>query len=132
MFTAMYLMQGMSQKDVLMTPIPLYHLLGGISGVGLSFCFGIPQVIIKRFSASRFWKDCVRYDVTVCSQMVTRFFPRNILYLVCLMVLMHRQIICFMSFRFVNISGKSSATYTISLNVQKRNSTIFVSSSEMG
>uniref|UniRef100_A0A0X3NLB8 Long-chain-fatty-acid--CoA ligase n=1 Tax=Schistocephalus solidus TaxID=70667 RepID=A0A0X3NLB8_SCHSO len=53
------------QDDVVYTPLPLYHTAGGILGSGLPLLHGIQQVIRPRFSASQFWSDCIRYDVTV-------------------------------------------------------------------
>nr|VZI24157.1 unnamed protein product [Spirometra erinaceieuropaei] len=55
----------MRQDDVVYTPLPLYHTAGGILGSGLPLLHGIQQVIRPRFSASQFWSDCIRYDVTV-------------------------------------------------------------------
>ncbi|XP_035715999.1 long-chain fatty acid transport protein 4-like isoform X2 [Folsomia candida] len=53
-------------RDVLLTPIPLYHVQGGLLVVGLPLYHGVPQVIIRKFSASNFWKQCVKHDVTCC------------------------------------------------------------------
>lgn len=36
-------------------------MLGG----GQAFCFGVCMVVKKKFSASNFWKDCIKYKVTV-------------------------------------------------------------------
>ncbi|CAL8118521.1 unnamed protein product [Orchesella dallaii] len=69
MFSALYIFQDIRPDDVLMTPIPLYHAQGGMIGVGLAFCHGVTQVIVRKFSASGFWKQCVKYDVTVCQYM---------------------------------------------------------------
>lgn len=65
MFSAMYIFQACNSDDVMMTPIPLYHAQGGMIGVSLAFCHGITQVIVRKFSASAFWKQCMKYDVTV-------------------------------------------------------------------
>ena len=56
---------GVKRSDVLYCPLPLYHTVGGM--VSLSGCmnFGISMVIRDKFSASRYWEDCIRYRVTV-------------------------------------------------------------------
>lgn len=69
MMSAMCIFQNIQPDDVLMTPLPLYHAQGGMIGVGLAFCHGVTQVIVRRFSASQFWKQCVKYDVTVVQYM---------------------------------------------------------------
>ncbi|OXA56839.1 long-chain fatty acid transport protein 1 [Folsomia candida] len=53
-------------KDILLTAIPLYHVQGGILGVTCALFHGVPQVIIRKFSASNFWKQCIKYDATYC------------------------------------------------------------------
>ena len=54
--------------DILYNPLPLYHTAGGIIGVGQAFLQGTAVVIKKKFSASRFWDDCVQYNCTVSTQ----------------------------------------------------------------
>ena len=51
--------------DILYNPLPLYHTAGGIIGVGQAFLRGTTVVIKKKFSASRFWDDCVQHKCTV-------------------------------------------------------------------
>ena len=51
--------------DILYNPLPLYHTAGGIIGVGQAFLRGTTVVIKKKFSASRFWDDCVHHKCTV-------------------------------------------------------------------
>ena len=51
--------------DVVYNPLPLYHTAGGIIGVGQAFLRGASVVVKKKFSASRFWDDCVQYNCTV-------------------------------------------------------------------
>lgn len=50
--------------DVLYDPLPLYHTAGGIIGVGQAFLRGTTVVVKKKFSASRFWDDCVQHNCT--------------------------------------------------------------------
>uniref|UniRef100_A0A452U5K4 Arachidonate--CoA ligase n=1 Tax=Ursus maritimus TaxID=29073 RepID=A0A452U5K4_URSMA len=47
---------SMQVTDVLYDCLPLYHSAGNIMGVGQC---------LKKFSASRFWDDCVKYNCTV-------------------------------------------------------------------
>jgi hypothetical protein len=37
---------------------------GGVLGVCAAIFHGVPQVIVRKFSASRFWNECIKYDVT--------------------------------------------------------------------
>ncbi|KAL1115300.1 hypothetical protein AAG570_007331 [Ranatra chinensis] len=57
-------MAGIGPEDVLYTPLPLYHTAGGVIGAGAAVLSGATVVIRSKFSASNFWKDCVRYDCT--------------------------------------------------------------------
>ncbi|KAL4219699.1 hypothetical protein ACF0H5_022269 [Mactra antiquata] len=53
-----------TSEDVLYDALPLYHTAGGIIGVGQAFLRGTTVVIKKKFSASKFWDDCVQYKCT--------------------------------------------------------------------
>ncbi|VDK49070.1 unnamed protein product [Anisakis simplex] len=44
--------------------MPLYHTAAGIIGIGQVILTGCSTAIRKKFSASNFWKDCVKYDCT--------------------------------------------------------------------
>uniref|UniRef100_A0A672J5S3 Arachidonate--CoA ligase n=1 Tax=Salarias fasciatus TaxID=181472 RepID=A0A672J5S3_SALFA len=55
----------MTSDDVLYDCLPLYHSAGNIVGVGQSIIHGMTVVIRKKFSASRFWDDCVKYNCTI-------------------------------------------------------------------
>ncbi|CAG7784899.1 unnamed protein product [Allacma fusca] len=57
--------QGIQRDDILMTPLPVYHMAGGVLGVGQAIIYSTSVVITKKFSASRFWKDCIKYNVSV-------------------------------------------------------------------
>jgi len=46
------------------TCLPLYHLAGGVLGTCQVLIFGDTMTIAKRFSASNFWKDCIKYKCT--------------------------------------------------------------------
>uniref|UniRef100_A0AAX7UVB0 Arachidonate--CoA ligase n=1 Tax=Astatotilapia calliptera TaxID=8154 RepID=A0AAX7UVB0_ASTCA len=55
----------MTSDDVLYDCLPLYHSAGNIVGVGQCLIHGMTVVIRKKFSASRFWDDCVKYNCTI-------------------------------------------------------------------
>uniref|UniRef100_A0A8C7N1A5 Arachidonate--CoA ligase n=1 Tax=Oncorhynchus kisutch TaxID=8019 RepID=A0A8C7N1A5_ONCKI len=56
---------GMTSADVLYNCLPLYHSAGNIVGVGQCLIHGMTVVIKKKFSASRFWDDCAKYNCTI-------------------------------------------------------------------
>ncbi|XP_049643655.1 long-chain fatty acid transport protein 1 [Suncus etruscus] len=56
---------SMREADVLYDCLPLYHSAGNIMGVGQCLLYGQTVVLRKKFSASRFWDDCVQFDCTV-------------------------------------------------------------------
>jgi fatty-acyl-CoA synthase len=45
--------------------LPLYHTAGGVMAVGMTLLSGAALVLRRRFSASSFWSDCRRYEVTI-------------------------------------------------------------------
>jgi fatty-acyl-CoA synthase len=45
--------------------LPLYHSAGGVAAAGAALVAGTTVALARRFSASRFWSDCVRHDATV-------------------------------------------------------------------
>ncbi|CAI5794436.1 long-chain fatty acid transport protein 4 [Podarcis lilfordi] len=55
----------MRQDDVVYDCLPLYHAAGNIVGVGQCVLHGMTVVIRKKFSASNFWEDCVKYNCTI-------------------------------------------------------------------
>ncbi|NXD88800.1 S27A2 synthetase, partial [Halcyon senegalensis] len=56
---------GLRPDDVIYTTLPLYHSAGLLIGVGGCFEVGATCVLRTKFSASQFWDDCRRYNVTV-------------------------------------------------------------------
>ncbi|KAL6261278.1 hypothetical protein P5V15_008800 [Pogonomyrmex californicus] len=52
-------------SDRIYTPLPLYHTAGGIMIVGLALIYGHTTVIRKKFSASAYFADCIKYKCTV-------------------------------------------------------------------
>lgn len=57
---------GITEHDIVYTPLPLYHTAGGILGVSSVLLGGSTCVIKSKFSASKYWKDCLKYECTVC------------------------------------------------------------------
>lgn len=56
---------GIRPSDRMYVSMPIYHTAAGILGVGQALLGGSSCVIRKKFSASNFWRDCVKYDCTV-------------------------------------------------------------------
>jgi len=56
---------GVKTDDILYCPLPLYHTVGGMVSLSGCMSFGISMVIRDKFSASKYWEDCIRYRVTV-------------------------------------------------------------------
>ncbi|XP_072372954.1 long-chain fatty acid transport protein 6 [Scyliorhinus torazame] len=56
---------GVTKDDIIYVPLPLYH--GAASLLGICGCIeiGATLVLKKKFSASQFWNDCRKYNVTV-------------------------------------------------------------------
>uniref|UniRef100_A0A7N8XH48 long-chain-fatty-acid--CoA ligase n=1 Tax=Mastacembelus armatus TaxID=205130 RepID=A0A7N8XH48_9TELE len=55
----------MRPDDIIYDCLPLYHSAGNIMGVGQCLIHGLTVVVKKKFSASRFWDDCIKYNCTV-------------------------------------------------------------------
>ncbi|XP_072488677.1 long-chain fatty acid transport protein 4 isoform X2 [Notamacropus eugenii] len=55
----------MRSSDIVYDCLPLYHSAGNIVGVGQCLLHGMTVVIRKKFSASRFWDDCIKYNCTI-------------------------------------------------------------------
>ncbi|NWI44399.1 S27A4 protein, partial [Picathartes gymnocephalus] len=55
----------MRSDDVMYDCLPLYHAAGNIVGIGQCLLQGMTVVIRKKFSASHFWEDCVKYNCTI-------------------------------------------------------------------
>ncbi|XP_041050500.1 long-chain fatty acid transport protein 4 isoform X1 [Carcharodon carcharias] len=55
----------MRADDIVYDCLPLYHSAGNIVGIGQCLLHGLTVVIRKKFSASRFWDDCVKYRCTI-------------------------------------------------------------------
>ncbi|XP_076443429.1 long-chain fatty acid transport protein 6-like [Babylonia areolata] len=55
----------LSPEDIVYVVLPLYHVMGGATGLYGVMSKGCTMVLRRKFSASRFWSDCRRHDVTV-------------------------------------------------------------------
>lgn len=56
---------GVNGQDRIYITMPMYHSAAGIIGVGQLILRGCTIVIRKKFSASNFWEDCLKYECTV-------------------------------------------------------------------
>ncbi|XP_065211613.1 long-chain fatty acid transport protein 1-like [Planococcus citri] len=54
-----------SNDDRFYTPLPLYHTAGGAMSIGQAVLYGSCVVIRKKFSASAYFPDIVKYNCTV-------------------------------------------------------------------
>jgi acyl-CoA synthetase (AMP-forming)/AMP-acid ligase II len=55
------------ETDVIYSPLPLYHMSAGVLVVGLALFNGCTTALARKFSASKYWTDCIKYDATVRS-----------------------------------------------------------------
>ena len=62
---AMSLLFDIRPDDVVYCTLPLYHTNGAALATGQMFYQGTTLVIRKKFSASNFWPDCIKYKCTV-------------------------------------------------------------------
>ncbi|XP_057592008.1 long-chain fatty acid transport protein 6 isoform X3 [Hippopotamus amphibius kiboko] len=56
---------GCTSNDIIYITLPLYHSAGSLLGIGGCIELGATCVLKKKFSASQFWNDCKKYNVTV-------------------------------------------------------------------
>ncbi|CAL1260944.1 unnamed protein product [Larinioides sclopetarius] len=63
--TGIHYMNRIQDEDVLYTALPLYHTAGGILSLAQTLVFGNTCGIRSKFSASKFWDDCIKYEATV-------------------------------------------------------------------
>ncbi|XP_057657850.1 long-chain fatty acid transport protein 1-like isoform X1 [Diorhabda carinulata] len=64
MACSIYNVMELTENDIFYNPLPLYHSSGGVMSLGLCLIFGLTMVVRKKFSASNFWKDCIKYNCT--------------------------------------------------------------------
>jgi fatty-acyl-CoA synthase len=63
---------GFGKKDVMYCALPLYHSAGGAMATVAALRAGGVLAIRRKFSASQFWSDIVRYEAT-CFQYIGEF-----------------------------------------------------------
>uniref|UniRef100_A0A3Q3WP68 long-chain-fatty-acid--CoA ligase n=1 Tax=Mola mola TaxID=94237 RepID=A0A3Q3WP68_MOLML len=56
---------GVTSDDIFYINLPLYHSAGFLIGMGGAIERGMTIFLRKKFSASQFWDDCRKYNVTV-------------------------------------------------------------------
>ncbi len=56
---------GAKGSDRIYACLPLYHSAGGVTAPGIALFAGGTIVLARKFSATRFWADCAKYDVTL-------------------------------------------------------------------
>ncbi|XP_066506722.1 long-chain fatty acid transport protein 6 [Hoplias malabaricus] len=65
MSMAFFRLCGANENDTIYLTLPLYHMAASLLGIGGCIDLGATCVLKKKFSASQFWKDCIKYNVTV-------------------------------------------------------------------
>ncbi|XP_070518969.1 long-chain fatty acid transport protein 1 isoform X3 [Cardiocondyla obscurior] len=58
-------MLNLQPGDRIYDPLPLYHTAGGIVGAGQALMGGVTVVLRRKFSASKYWSECIHYECTV-------------------------------------------------------------------
>ncbi|XP_026797866.3 long-chain fatty acid transport protein 6 [Pangasianodon hypophthalmus] len=58
-------MCGANKNDTIYLTLPLYHMAASLLGIGGCIDLGATCILKKKFSASQFWNDCIKYEVTV-------------------------------------------------------------------
>lgn len=53
------------QTDRMMMVLPLYHATGGLCGVGAAISNGGAVIVRRKFSASKFWDECIEFKATL-------------------------------------------------------------------
>ncbi|NXN71612.1 S27A6 protein, partial [Himantopus himantopus] len=56
---------GAVSQDIMYLTLPLYHISASLLGISGCIELGATCVLKKKFSASQFWNDCRKYNVTV-------------------------------------------------------------------
>jgi len=54
-----------SEKDRMYVVLPLYHSAGGVCAVGTTLTVGGSVILRRKFSATHFWDDAVKYKATL-------------------------------------------------------------------
>ena len=61
----------LTSEDVIYSYLPLYHSSGAQLSTAGAFFAGSKTIVKKKFSVSSFWKDIVKYDVTVMTIIIS-------------------------------------------------------------
>ena len=56
---------GCRRDDIIYSPLPQYHSVAGMIALAGTMHHGISMAMARKFSASKYWPDCVKYNVTV-------------------------------------------------------------------
>uniref|UniRef100_A0A4W5LM60 long-chain-fatty-acid--CoA ligase n=1 Tax=Hucho hucho TaxID=62062 RepID=A0A4W5LM60_9TELE len=56
---------GARSDDNIYITLPLYHMTASLLGIGGCIQLGATCILKNKFSASQFWKDCVKHNVSV-------------------------------------------------------------------
>ncbi|CAG2174847.1 unnamed protein product [Oppiella nova] len=56
---------GIGLRDNIYITLPLYHTNAGVVGIAQTVLFGTTVTLGRKFSATHFWDDCIRYKCTV-------------------------------------------------------------------
>lgn len=54
-----------NEKDRMYMTLPLYHATGGVGGTLAALSSGAAVILKRKFSASSFFDDCIKYDATM-------------------------------------------------------------------
>ncbi|XP_013910094.1 PREDICTED: very long-chain acyl-CoA synthetase-like [Thamnophis sirtalis] len=65
MISNLFFLCDINAKDIIYTPLPLYHSAALLVGIGGCIDVGATCVLGSKFSVSNFWNDCRRYQVSV-------------------------------------------------------------------
>ena len=56
---------NIAESDIIYIALPLYHTSASTLGIGQMVLLGCTVALRKKFSASNFWSDCIKYQCTV-------------------------------------------------------------------
>ncbi|XP_034186929.1 fatty acid transport protein 1 [Osmia lignaria lignaria] len=65
MSNGIFMMVQFKNSDRIYTPLPLYHTAGGVMSIGAALLHGSTVVIRKKFSASAYFTECIKYNCTI-------------------------------------------------------------------
>ena len=65
-FGTVPILYGITPEDIIYCTLPLYHSAGGCLAVSTCLLRGNTLILRRKFSASKFWDECVEHKATVC------------------------------------------------------------------